>query len=1520
MTAGVEQFVIFWLVVTDADGYRVQWKSGAEGFSADRQAVVAGDSLVPLVVDGENFVLHIISSLIPGTEYTVQVIATRDNAADGEPSEPAIGTPRAPAADQVSGVTVAAGVGRLLVSWNQAASAIGYRVQWRAGAEDPTIFGVFAEEFNTTDRQHVITSGSTTTDTIDGLDADVTYSVQVTATFANYDGPPSSPATRRPQYPAPGQVTGVVVEPAIRQLEVTWSQVDDVTGYRVQWRSGAQGFDSADREAVIDGGTTTGYTIPSLEAGTEYTVQVSAVKDNAEDGPPSELATGTPAAPLPGQVAGVSVVPEVGQLTVTWSPAADATGYKVQWKSGAQEFGADREAVIAGATATEYTIPSLQAGTEYSVQVIATNQDGEEGEPSLAVDATPKTAPPEQVVNVTVDPGVEQLAVSWDEVADASGYQVQWKSGAQGFGAAREAVIDGGTTTEYTIQSLAPGTEYTVQVTATRENADDGLPSAAVTGTPLAPASGQVSGVRVAPGVEQLTVSWNPVSEATGYQVQWRSGEDQDFATADVPGDTTEYTIQSLEAGTEYTVQVIATKENADDGAPSAAVTGIPRAPAPGQVTNVTVTPGMEQLAVSWDAVTGADGYRVQWTAATRDFSAEVSDGSTTEYTIRSLSPGVEYTVQVIATRENADDGLPSAAVTGTPLAPASGQVTNVMVTPGVEQLTVSWNPVSEATGYQVQWRSGEDQDFATADVPGDTTEYTIRSLEAGTEYTVQVIATKENADDGPPSVPTTGTPEGGTPEGETPSDDATPPTVTITTTAGLPTNAAFTVTITFSESVTGLALTDLEVSNGGAANLDGSGSAYTVEVTPRADFQGTVTVTVPAAAAADAAGNGNLAHSADFAVDTQAPTVIGGTLDSALEQWTDPVDTGAAAAGGVVLYPDGSSANAIAAQDSGRSESRAASSRHEALTLTFDETLDQASTPAPAAFAVRVGGVPRAVAAVTVSGSSVSLTLAAPVPAGETVTVSYSATAAAGAPIRDLAGNAAGDLTATAAGDAGDGSTALAYEPGYGRVSRALLPYAATAMHAGTLAAIGNRVVDAGSPAVPRATALPAGTGALPAGTGALPEGTGGLAAAAPGAAGAWTVSGDGHRLGVRELLRGADFVLALAAGAAGAPQSAAAVALWGSGDYRHLSGGEADAVDWSGDLMGFQVGADLRVIPELLAGVAVAWAQGAFDYRDRGTAAGAVNGVYETELLSVHPYAGWSSPGAGVGLWMSVGYGWGEVRIDDDLSAGRHTSATRLVSGAVGGSGRLLATDALIAGGTTLLRLQGEGFLARVDVDGSGPIAPLALDSRRLRLLLAGSHAQSLPWGGRLTPALDVGLRYDDGDGPQGAGLELGGELSYADPRLGLTVQGHGRLLATHRSAYEEWGAGGLLRLELGIGGRGLWLSVAPSWGDAAGGAAALWERGVAAEAAGVAAANGAGTAGRLDAQAGYGMPAWDGRGLLTPYGGLTVAAAGARHYRAGVRLEIDALELSLEGARREHAAGPASHAVTLGGALRY
>ena len=246
--------------------------------------------------------------------------------------------------------------------------------------------------------------------------------------------------------------------------------------------------------------------------------------------------------------------------------------------------------------------------------------------------------------------------------------------------------------------------------------------------------------------------------------------------------------------------------------------------------------------------------------------------------------------------------------------------------------------------------------------------------------------------------------------------EDATP-AVAITSTADFPTNARFTVSLAFSESVTGLALEDIQVTNGAAANLEGSGTTYTAAITPRADFEGNVTVTVPAGAATDADGNGNAAQSAAFAVDTRAPTVQDTTLNQPLEEWTAPVDSGAPTATGVVRYPDGGGAGGSGNLTAAARAAGAEGTREPpTLTLSWDEPLDEASTPPAGAFTVRVAGAARAVAAVTVDGSTVRLVLAAPVASGRAVTVSYTAPAGAAAtPIRDLAGNAAGDLTSAA-------------------------------------------------------------------------------------------------------------------------------------------------------------------------------------------------------------------------------------------------------------------------------------------------------------------------------------------------------------------------------------------------------------------------------------------------------------------------------------------------------------------------
>ena len=81
-------------------------------------------------------------------------------------------------------------------------------------------------------------------------------------------------------------------------------------------------------------------------------------------------------------------------------------------------------------------------------------------------------------------------------------------------------------------------------------------------------------------------------------------------------------------------------------------------------------------------------------------------------------------------------------------------------------------------------------------------------------------------------------------------------------------------------------------------------------------------------------------------------------------------------------------------------------------LTMTYNEALDAASTPAASAFAVTVNGAARGVSSVTVTGSTARLTLVSPVVAGNTITVAY--TKPATNPLQDAAGNDAVNLAAT--------------------------------------------------------------------------------------------------------------------------------------------------------------------------------------------------------------------------------------------------------------------------------------------------------------------------------------------------------------------------------------------------------------------------------------------------------------------------------------------------------------------------
>ena len=205
---------------------------------------------------------------------------------------------------------------------------------------------------------------------------------------------------------------------------------------------------TSDRQATP---TTTSHPIPSLVAGTQYTVRVTATNDAGDaadpgdggDGPVSDEAMGTP---KPVQVGIVTPTSEEGALKLGWDKITGATSYKVQWRSGSQQYHTSRQTTVTptGKDAEETTL-QLTAGTLYTVRVIATNAGGD-GAPSVEVTGTPKSG---QVTGVRAIAATtpQQLTVSWNAVTGASSYKVQWKSGTEEYDATARQVTASGTST-----------------------------------------------------------------------------------------------------------------------------------------------------------------------------------------------------------------------------------------------------------------------------------------------------------------------------------------------------------------------------------------------------------------------------------------------------------------------------------------------------------------------------------------------------------------------------------------------------------------------------------------------------------------------------------------------------------------------------------------------------------------------------------------------------------------------------------------------------------------------------------------------------------------------------------------------------------------------------------------------------------------------------------------------------------------------------------------------------------------
>ena len=392
--------------------------------------------------------------------------------------------------------------------------------------------------------------------------------------------------------------------------------------------------------------------------------------------------------------------------------------------------------------------------------------------------------------------------------------------------------------------------------------------------------------------------------------------------------------------------------------------------------------------------------------------------------------------------------------------------------------------------------------------------------------------------------------------------------------------------------------------------------------------------------------------------------------------------------------------------------------------------------------------------------------------------------------------------------------------------------------------------------------------------------------------------------------LLAGSSFSLPLNLAGAGGSGPFGNLTLWGSGDYRNFSGGNRQTLDYDGDVVSANLGIDTKLSADLLAGMSVARARGTVDYTDSS----ALTGELTTTLTSINPYIGWQTPGD-MNLWATAGYGWGEVEVHDSTGTQESDLTQQMLAAGVGGP--LVASDQVIEGGTTSVRLKGETAFTWADIDGSGALQSTTLNASRQRLMLEGIHDQKLSSGATLSPSLEIGMRHDGGDGETGNSIETGGGLRYADPATGLTVESRVRTLLAHSGDYEEWGVSGLVQLDPGSAGQGLAFSLQPAWGQTASGVQRLWETDAA---AGASLADQA--AARVNARVAYSIGVARGsQGVLTPYTGVSMSGEGSRRLSLGGRYDIgQSLRMSLEGAHSQPARSATNQTFMLEGHLNW
>ncbi|MGP3788237.1 fibronectin type III domain-containing protein, partial [Paenibacillus sp. 1A_MP2] len=353
--------------------------------------------------------------------------------------------------------------------------------------------------------------------------------------------------------------------------------------------------------------------------------------------------------------------------------------------------------------ANEYVDQNLAGGENYAYQLTVNNHVGS-AEARTEVLTYPDS-PSVSIKPVFRTPG--EMNVTIDPVPSATEYRLVLTDN---LGQTHQDITI--SETQHMLTGLAPGSLYTVQISALNSSGASVATSTGFLTLPATPTGFTAVEIKE----DSITTEWQSVTTATYYDLYRDdalvfNGRDQDLSYEDA----------GLESGTAYAYTIAAGNETGEgDVSDPLNVLTLPQQDKSLSLSSYSIT----GFTAQWDGVQSAHTYELQ-VFDLNGLSVAHYQGPNLQYTVTGLTAGTEYTVSLVAIN---DTGQGKAQVIRTVTLPE--QVGSIQVS-GIEELQaeVQLSAVTGATFYKIELHDGTQ--FITSDL-----HYVMQQLKGSTVYT----------------------------------------------------------------------------------------------------------------------------------------------------------------------------------------------------------------------------------------------------------------------------------------------------------------------------------------------------------------------------------------------------------------------------------------------------------------------------------------------------------------------------------------------------------------------------------------------------------------------------------------------------------------------------------------------------------------------------------------------------------------------------------------------------------------